>query len=368
MAESEHARTDIIRCPSCDAGLRFDPESGRMACDYCESRFDIEELKNLAEQSAKANAEQAEANWQSGSQMGWTDEEKARLAAFICSSCGAEIVCDATTAATKCAYCGNPTIMPAQLSNVYRPSYLVPFKIGKDRAVKEYKALLRKTRLVPKPFRAQEHIEDITGVYVPFWLFEADTEAYAQYDARKVSTWSDSRYMYTRTEYYVVTRGGRLAFKGIPADGSQKMPDDLMESVEPFDLRQAVPFRMDYLSGFSAEKYDVEAQVMFPRVNARIRESCSNALQSTVTGYSSVAPKSVNVSYHGSNVHYALLPVWMLNTAWKGQRYTFAVNGQTGEAIGNMPMDKGAFVRWWLIWGAVIGAVIFVLHLLSLFL
>jgi hypothetical protein len=151
-------------------------------------------------------------------------------------------------------------------------------------------------------------------------------------------------------------------------DGSEKMPNDLMESIEPFNLADAVPFETEYLSGFLAEKYDVEANTCFARANERLRQSTENALRQTVTGYTSVSAQACNVELRGSNVQYALLPVWMLNTAWNGQRYTFAVNGQSGKAIGNMPMDKGAFVRWWLILAAILGAVAFAVALLLTYL
>ena len=202
--------------------------------------------------------------------------------------------------------------------------------------------------LLPKVFKDQNHIEEVKGLYVPVWLFDTDAEAHVRYKASRVRTWSTGEYNYTETSYYSVIRGGGIGFENVPVDGSTKMDDALMESVEPFDISGAVPFMTTYLPGYLADKYDVDAATSIDRANERIKRSTEDAFASTVVGYSTVTPVSTNINLQNGRARYALYPVWILNTRWNNQQYTFAVNGQTGKTVGNLPMDKGAFWKWLL--------------------
>ena len=187
-------------------------------------------------------------------------------------------------------------------------------------------------------------------MYVPFWLFDTDADAEARYHATRTRFWSDKDYDYTETSHYSVLRSGSMSFDHIPVDGSKKMPDDLMESLEPFDFSEAVDFSMAYLSGYLADKYDVSADECNERANERVKRSSDLVLQSTVQGYDSVVPENVSVQFSGGRKHYALYPVWILNTTWNGEKYTFAMNGQTGKFVGNLPVDKGLF---WTYFGSI---------------
>ena len=51
------------------------------------------------------------------------------------------------------------------------------------------------------------------------------------------------------------------------------MPDDLMESLEPFYFKDAVDFQTAYLSGYLADKYDVAEEECVDRANLRIKQS-----------------------------------------------------------------------------------------------
>ena len=207
-------------------------------------------------------------------------------------------------------------------------------------------------------------------MYVPFWLFDTEAEAQVRYRATKVSSWSDSDYDYTQTEYYFVSRDGSVCFEHVPVDGSSKMADDLMESIEPFDFSDAVDFQTAYLAGYLADKYDVDAQQSVERANKRIKRSTEEAFASTVRGYSTVNTEKSNIQLHGGKAKYALYPVWLLNTTWKGNKYTFAMNGQTGKFVGDLPVDKGAAARWTLGLSAILSAasygVVWLLHIIGL--
>jgi hypothetical protein len=208
-------------------------------------------------------------------------------------------------------------------------------------------------------FKDENHIDEIKGIYVPFWLFDADADADARYRATRVTSWSDSNYIYTKTSYFSITRAGCMGFDRIPVDGSSKMADDLMESIEPFDCSEAVDFQTAYLAGYLADRYDVDADASIARANERVRASAEQAFAATVHGYATVVPTSVNVRLSNGIAKYALYPVWILNTTYNGEKYTFAMNGQTGKFVGNLPLDKRAYKRWLFGIAAAVGAAVF---------
>ena len=333
-----------------------------MKCPYCGTEFDVQTLESFAAELQQETGDQM--NWAATGGTGWYQGEQESLYSYTCNSCGGAVVADATTAATECPFCGNPVLVPAQLSGALRPDLVIPFQLDKEAAKAALRNHYKGKLLLPKVFKDENHIDEIKGVYVPFWLYDADTQASVRYKATTLRTWSDANYIYTQTNYFLVRRSGFVGFERVPVDGSSKMEDALMESIEPFDCSQAVPFHTAYLSGFLADKYDVSAEDSIARANARIKRSTEDAFRATVQGYTSVVTEASNVSFQNGNAKYALYPVWMLNTSWNGQKYTFAMNGQTGKMVGDLPMDKNAFWRWFLGLLGGVGAVAFALQYL----
>ena len=326
------------KCPSCGGAIEFDSHSQKMKCPYCDTEFDLETLKKYDEQLSK-EAEQKDdiSDWQTDPGKQWQEGETDGM-----------IVSDENTGATSCPYCGNPVILTERFRGALRPDMVIPFKLDKKAAKEAYYKHIKGRPLLPKVFRRENHIDEIKGIYVPFWLFDADVAADARYKATKVRTWSDSDYDYTETSYYSVDRSGNMSFVSVPVDGSSRMPDDLMESIEPYKVADAVEFQTAYLSGYLADKYDVDAQQSTDRARERMKESAQDVLRDTVKGYASVIPENTNVRISGGDAKYALYPVWILNTTWRGKKYIFAMNGQTGRMTGDLPVDNGAYTRWLL--------------------
>ena len=361
------------QCPACTGPLHYSAKSGKLECDYCGSSFDVAEIEALyarkeaeaaaAKQAADAKAEaaqaaKAEAAEAAAASGGWDTSDLSRdwgaeadgLRVYSCPSCGAELICDQSTAATACPYCGNPAIVPGQFSGALRPDYILPFRLSKDDAVQALRAHYKGKPFLPRSFTSANHIEQIQGVYVPFWLFDGGAEGAASYRASNTNVFETGDYEITETRHYHVVRAGSLAFEKIPVDASSKMPDDHMDSIEPFDYAQLRPFSTAYLPGYLADKYDVTIDDSRDRADTRCRETLAQALRDTVTGYGACVTEREDIALRRSKVHYALLPVWMLSTKWHGQDFLFAMNGQTGKLVGDLPTDRG---RFWGMFAAI---------------
>jgi len=330
-----------FKCPNCGGPLHFDAQSQKLKCDYCDSTFTADEVEAFYK---KKNEEAAQAPAQfTADEMGWTEEEAKHMRAYSCPSCGAQIVCDDRTAATSCPYCGNPTVVPAQFSGALKPSYVIPFKLEKAEAIKRLNEFYRGKSLLPKSFRDQNHIEEIKGMYVPFWLYDAKVDADMAFHATRVRSHSDGEYNITETSHYQVVRKGLVTFEKVPADAAEKMPDEYMDAIEPFDYSSMVPFEMSYMAGYLADRYDVDASANQERTDARMQNSAGTLLANTVLGYTSVLPERTYFQRVSGKASYAFLPVWVLSTRYNGKPYLFVMNGQTGKMVGDMPADMRKF-------------------------
>lgn len=344
------------KCPACTGPLHFSGDSGKLECEYCGSCYDVEEIEALfAEKEAAAarvsdEAEEKAAESDEESSWDFSDinsdwgEDGVKMKAYSCPSCGAELICDETTAATSCPYCGNPTVIPGQFSGMLKPDYVIPFKLGKADAITTLKKHYRGKIFLPKTFADGNHLEEIKGIYVPFWLFDGVVDGNISYQGTRSHTHTEGDEEVTITDHYRMDRAGIVPFERIPADASSKMPDEHMDSIEPFDYSELKPFSTAYLPGFLADKYDVTVEECSDRADERVAKTVRDLFyRDASAGYETCISVSENISIQRGKVHYALMPVWLLNTKWNGQDFLFAMNGQTGKMVGDLPISKGKF-------------------------
>lgn len=347
------------KCPACTAPLRFVGQSGKLECDYCGASYDAAEIEALyagkeaaaekafaAEEEKRAESarvEDSDGEWDLSALSGDWGAEAEGMRAYHCPSCGAELITDETTAATACPYCGNNTIIPGQFDGALKPDYILPFRLDKEAAKQALKNHYRKKPFLPRAFSSANHLEEMKGIYVPFWLFDADAQADCHFHATRSHTRREGDYRVTTTEHFQVRRAGSMRFEHVPTDASTKMPDDYMDSIEPFDYQDLKPFSTAYLPGYLADKYDVSAETGTERANKRCRATAIEVMRRDVHGYETVSAEGASVRLSGGKVHYALMPVWTLRTRWQGQDYLFMMNGQTGKMVGDLPVSYGKF-------------------------
>lgn len=342
------------QCPNCNGPLTFDPKINKLKCNNCGSTFTTDEIDKYfyASNQEAVGLDDTQNQQEIASSLQWSEEEAKQMRSYNCPSCGAQLITDATTAATSCPYCGNPTVVPSQFSGSLKPDYIIPFKLVKEDAVEQLKQFYKGKTLLPKQFRNENHIEEIKGVYVPFWLYDGKAKAHVRMHATRVMTHQSHDYIITTTDHFRIERDGDVQFEKIPADASSKMPDAFMDAIEPYVYDDLVPFQMSYLPGYLADKYDVSSEDNEKRIDVRMKNSAIQMISNTVLPYTTCMPEREDVTIYPSYVHYAFFPVWMLSTQYKGKNYLFAMNGQTGKMIGDdLPTD---YTKMWLIFFGII--------------
>ena len=318
------------KCPGCGAPIHFKPEIGKFKCDYCDGEYTAEQLKDME----KINKEEVDTT---------------NYVNYNCPDCGAEIITDENTAATFCVYCGNTSIIKNRLSGEFAPSKIIPFKMEKQKAIDAFKRLRKGRPLTPKSFISEKNIEKIQGVYIPFWLYEVDVNGTIEAAATRVKSWSSGDTHYTQTDYYNVVRTGTMTYHRVPVDGSTRFANDMMNTIEPFDYSKLIDYNHAYLSGFLAEKYDVNKEDAFKDAKTRTLNSTKEEMLNSMNGYTSKTIKKNDLEPKETKVEYALLPVWMVNVKYKDKFYLFAMNGESGKFIGNIPLDKKRVVMYIII-------------------
>lgn len=342
------------QCPACGGPLHFVGSSNKLECDYCGSSYEVEQIDRQYEQKNQKAVETEEKNPDSTQ----NEFEDSNLREYNCPSCGARLVCDETTAATSCPYCGNNQVIASGFKGGKMPEKIIPFKLEKQAAINALKEHYKGKKFLPSVFSAQNHIEEIKGVYVPFWLFDGHVDADITFEGTKRSVQTTSTERIITTSYYDVKRNGTVKFEKISVDASQKMDDALMDSVEPFDYQDLRDFTKSYLPGFFAEFYDVSTEECLERAKKRAENTAFSEIQNSISGYSTLKATTKNIKFIQEKVTHAFLPVWVLSTKWNGKNYIFAMNGQTGKMVGDLPLDKGKFWRTFALITACVAAVV----------
>ena len=337
--------TITYKCPNCGGGLRFDPKLQKFKCDFCLSEFTQEELEKLAPQQAgeqTVTEEEAAYLGLKGKEPSADGKNKEQTGAvlYTCPSCGATVITDETTAATFCYYCHNPIVLEGKLSGKYLPDKLIPFKYDKKKAEEIFLDYVRHKRFVPKAFFTKDQVEKLSGVYYPFWVYNASVDGQMSAAANRIRTWVTGDMEYTETRVFHVERGGQIDIQNLSRNALQESDKNLINAVMPFRLGEAKPFSIGYLQGFVAQKRDIESEQITKEMQERAKRYAEHALERTMEEYSVVTGKQSSFSIKSEQYAYMLLPVWLLTyKALDGAKYYFAMNGQTGEIHGRLPVD-----------------------------
>lgn len=327
--------TITYQCFNCGGQLEFKPSIQKLQCVYCQSVFAEDEIARLSKNEAERRAAVAAA--EQGNTVG-AQELDANL--YNCPTCGAEIVTDETTAATSCYYCHNPVVLTGRLSGNFLPQYVIPFTIERENAIHGFLEWVRKKKFVPKDFFTPDQIAQVSGVYFPYWMVDSEVNATLEGRATRVRIWRSGDIEYAETHFYNVLRQGDIAINDISRNALNKPNRELIDGVIPFQMQNAKKFQPVYLSGFLAEKRNMEAAQFQRDVEQEIANLANSSLRNTVTGYTTVNLSS-RINRMSSNWKYTLLPVWVLTYGIHGNKiHYYALNGQTGKVRGELPVNN----------------------------
>lgn len=342
------------KCPSCGAPLAFDADSGKVRCSNCGSEFSVEKLVNSQEDTQQTTG----FDWGDYKRSLKHDEMQGTVV-YKCQSCGAELETDENTASVTCPYCNNNVVISERVSGGLKPNCIIPFTFTKKEIGDKLNAFFGNKKYLPDNFINDNVIGKATGIYVPFWLFDCRVGGRASFNATRTHVIDTPKETITETSFYLLQREGTMDFENVPVDASIRMDNDLMDSIEPYDYSKLVPFEEGYLSGYVADRFDSDPDAELTRADQRTIRSTLDAMTDTTDGFLTVTNRSNNLHLQQASVKYALLPVYVLNCEYEGKPYRYAINGQTGKVVGEMPISKKKVRKHALLVGGITGGIVF---------
>ena len=269
---------------------------------------------------------------------------------YSCPSCGAQIVTEESTAATFCYYCHNPVILSGRLEGKYTPDYVVPFAIDRKKALGIFSSWIAKKKFVPRSFYNQDQIDKFSGVYFPYLVYSCKVSGHIDAEGKRVERNRIGDMEDITTGIYRVRREGEMPVENISKNALKKANRVLVEGVQPFDMKDMKPFNMGYLSGFLAEKRDIEPSELQKGVEGEVKDYARYQLQNSVAGYEDLHITDDALKITDEAWKYALMPVWTVTYKDPGSDkiYYFSMNGQNGKVLGELPVDEGLIRAYFL--------------------
>lgn len=339
-------RTFTHKCPNCSGPLFFDAKDQKFHCEYCLSIFSEADLTAFEQAQKEAHLQdepQATTNEETIQDHATTQGDAGDMELFLCSSCGAEIVTDTTTAATYCYFCHNPVVLSGRISGKFLPDKVLPFAIEKEEAVKQFLAWTKKKWFIPRDFFNKQQIEKMTGVYFPYWSVDSDVTGEMDAEGVTLRVWRTGDTEYTETKQFAVRRKGKMSFKELIKNAlSKNVQQKMVEGVQPFAMEKAVSFKSQYLAGFQAEKRDIEFDTLKNEVEKEIKDYSQTLLENSATGYTHLSKAQTSINIDDQQSNYVLLPIWLVtynNHSGDDKVYYYAMNGQSGKVSGELPIS-----------------------------
>lgn len=312
----------MYECPNCAADLKFSIDRQQLYCDYCGTQVDPYSFYK------EKDAEEIR-----------VPSDGYEVTVFTCPQCGGEIISEDTTAATFCSFCGGSTILDSRIRKERRPVHIIPFTKTKEDCRAAYGELLRRAIFAPKELKDETLIEKFRGIYMPYWVYSFKRQGPVTFSGQKTYRRGD----YKITDHYKVDCDVDAVYEGLAYDASSTFSDSLSSAIAPFHLTEGKPFVPSFLCGFYADTSDVESDIYRKEAEEVVIQDTSRCLLDTpgARGYQIVQKDALMEELRPSarTVELAMLPVWFLSYR-NGDRVSYAVvNGQTGKAVADLPID-----------------------------
>lgn len=342
-ATSQESADAELRCAACGGHLEFDAARGALRCTSCGEARAIE---------APPERTLVEHDLEHGLARDAARGYGVELRSLSCRQCGAVVSYGGDTTAQRCDFCGSPQVLEqAGNRNPIRPESVVPFAVDRASAKRRFADWLGELWFRPSDLKHLAQVQDMAGVYVPYWAFDAAVH----------SDWSAlaGYYYYVTESYTTLDDKGRSVrrqrsvrkVRWRPASGrrddvyddvlvcaSRGLPPDLTAKLEPFDTARLVPYAPSYLAGWKAEEYSVELNAAWDRAVERIEATQRQRCSGDVPGDTQAALR-VSHRFSDERFKHLLLPIWIASYRYRDKPFQFLINGQTGEVTGRAPLS-----------------------------
>ena len=331
--------TEVNQCSSCGGNTLFEPATGTLKCPFCGSEKEIEVTRvNTIEHDFLQALEKEDHSW---------DDEKR---VFKCENCGAETLLDKNKVADFCSFCGSSHISTSEHHAGIKPALVVPFQISRDEAVEKFKVWMKKRYFAPSKLIKSYKLDKLAGAYIPYWTFDSNTDSSFivnigtyYYVMETHTVFEDGKPKQVTKQVRKIrwhTESGRYSefFDDVLVKASRNVASGLIDKIEPFHLNALLDYKMDYLSGFLAERYSIPLKEGWSDARGIIDMGITNGIRRQVHG-DVVEIMSVSTDYDDITYKHILLPIWISSFQFNSKIYRFLVNGQTGKVSGKSPVS-----------------------------
>lgn len=353
VTEAKEVESGTFKCPGCGNFLKYDPECGKLKCDYCGAEKDVPVPTPPMELYYTSLSEQGFS--------GWGD-----VKCIQCPVCGAKTMLEKYQTVTVCPFCGAPNVVESDDIPGLKPNAVLPFRITELKAHESLKKWMGKKFLAPTNLKKTAKTDKMRGVYVPIWTFDSNVNA--TYEARLGKTYTvtvgsgKNRRTETRVRWYHVSGSIFSYFDDIAVEASTKITQKDLTKLGSFDTKNSINFEDEYLSGYSAERYSlglddswgVAKDLMLDNIRSQIRNRYPDADR--------VDYINVNPVFSETKYKYVLAPLWMSSYRYKGKDYGFVVNGRNGRTVGKAPLSPIKTFFFSLFCAGVAAALIYMIY------
>ncbi len=359
----EEVEMEVIThsCSSCGAEMTYDPKTLSLKCSACRNviKFDEQSTKIVENDFLKELEEinSVEIN------------EDSKMSEIECKSCGATLVFDDNVFSDRCVYCGSHNVLVQKSSSYIKAEYIIPFKIPKDKSNELVDNWCKSKFFMDKGFKQNIKANDLYGVYIPYWTYDANTMT--QYDAMRgkhyfvtrtrVRNGRTERYQQMRTRWRPVSGIHDNFFDDILIPATMDTENIKYSEIVQFNLKDVVRYNEQYLSGFLAKKYDIQLKDGFESAKIVARHELDRQIRGRIGG-DVVSNLKMNTSFDNITYKHILLPIWIYTYIYEGTVYNLLINGQTGIVVSKYPLDKIKVLL-----ASVLGIILFVLIMYLLY-
>ena len=363
--KTDKKEPDVVdfKCPQCLATTAYSVEDGGLRCAHC-GYYEAPEEK-IVGKSAEEFEFTVETMAVSGSAQGWGEARQS----LRCQSCQATTSLPEGHLTHTCPFCGSTQVLQQlAVQDMLRPKFVIPFKVDDDACKRISTAWLGSSWMTPKSLKSLASLASFTGIFLPYWTFDAKSRAHwrAQVGHQVTESYYDSssKSWQTRTKTEWRWESGQVSgvYDDVLVPGTNKISDILLERIKDFDTRGFVPYEPVYLAGFLAQAYDLMLEQSWTFARDFMREDTRLKCRSQAST-SQIRQFSMSLDFSEESWRYVLLPVYVAVYRYADQVFQVMINGQTGTIAGQRPVD------WPKVWIAVLGMVMpgILLGLLGLF-